>query len=252
MRRSTNQESNVTPLRLSIGGIPVDGEYRYERLAARPYQFKITVSQVSGEALEKLLMPTLHRGTFLNYAFNFGRVPEPDWMRNMHADGTVQVSTLSLGNRAFTKLKTRVLWDGDTVRFTGIHTQLGAALFNGDAAIDLADRQPGYQVNGRLSGLVWRSGTIDAEGTLTTSGTGAELLSNISAQGELKGKDVNTWRTLDGCFDLSPNKLRVTDLVIGSRGEMYVGTAESQQNGRVAVKASDGTKKIETTLDPLF
>ena len=48
-------------------------------------------------------MPTLRRGNFLTYAFNFGRVPEPDWLRNMRADGTIQASLLDLGGGRFTR-----------------------------------------------------------------------------------------------------------------------------------------------------
>ena len=173
---------------LSIGGIAAQGEYRYDALAPRPHKFRITVPEASGPALEKLLMPTLRRGNFLTYAFNFGRVPEPDWLRNMRADGTIQTGRLDLAGGHFTKLHARVIWEGMNVQLAGLETQFGEAAFKGAATIHLAGRQPGYDVQGKLTGLAWRGGTVSADGMLSTSGIGAALLGNMRARGSFDGK----------------------------------------------------------------
>ncbi|HEX4134260.1 MAG TPA: AsmA family protein [Bryobacteraceae bacterium] len=235
---------------LTLGGIAAQGEYRYDAGAARPHKFRITVPEASGPALEKLLMPTLRRGNFLTYAFNFGRVPQPDWLRNMRADGTIQTGQLDLGGGHFTKVRARVLWNGMNVQLTNLSTQFGEAAFAGAATIHLAGRQPGYNIQGKVSGIEWHGGTISANGTLATSGTGAALLSNIHAQGTLDGQDVDlgapeAYDSVTGTFDWTWPKLRLPQLVMKSGAETSQGSAETGDNGQLLLKVNDVTKHIQ-------
>src|SRR6185437_8435645 len=94
---------------LSVGDVLAEGEYRYDPGSPRPHKFRISVPDVTGLAIEKLLLPTLRRGNFFTYAFNFGRVPAPDWLRNMRADGTIQSGNLDLGGEQFNKVRARVI-----------------------------------------------------------------------------------------------------------------------------------------------
>ena len=97
---------------LSIGGIDALGEYRYEADAPRPHRFRIMVPEMSGPELERVLMPTLHRGNLLTYAFNFGRAPQPDWLRNMKADGIIQAGQIDVSGGRFANMRARVVWEG--------------------------------------------------------------------------------------------------------------------------------------------
>ena len=239
---------------LSLGGIAAQGEYRYETGSPRPHKFKITVAEASGPAIEKLLMPALRRGNFLTYAFNFGRVPQPDWLRNMRADGTIQAARLDLGGGRFTKLRARVIWEGTDVQFGNLETQFGEAKFKGAAVIHLAGREPAYDVTGRLSDLAWRSGTIGAEGTLSTRGTGMALLANMKAQGSFDGRDIefapaeaydSVTGTFDWAWDARNPKLRLPQLVMKSGADTYLGSAEMEDNGQLVLKVSDGVKHIQ-------
>ena len=239
---------------LSIGGIKAQGEYRYEAGAARPHKFRITVPEASGPALEKLLMPTLRRGNFLTYAFNFGRVPQPDWLRNMKADGTIQTGRLDLGGGQFTKLRARVIWEGTDVRFAGLETQFGdAARFKGAATIRLAGRQPGYEVAGKLTGLAWRGGTIGAEGMLSTSGTGTALLGNMQAQGTFDGRNIeisapDVYDSVTGTFEWAWPKLRLPQLVMKSGADTYSGSAELGENDQLVLKVTDAAKHTQVAV----
>jgi len=238
---------------LRIGGIAAEGEYRYDALAARPHKFRITVPEASGPVLEKLLMPTLRRGNFLTYAFNFGRVPQPDWLRNMRADGTIQTGQLDLGGGHFTKLRARVVWDGMNVHLAGLETQFFEASFQGAATIHLAGRQPGYDVQGKLSGLPWRGGTIGADGMLSTSGTGTALLGNMRAQGSFDGRNIEfgepeVYDAVTGTFDWAWPKLRLPQLVMKSGADTYLGSAEMGDNGQLLLKVSDGIKHIQVAV----
>jgi hypothetical protein len=244
---------NVRRFNLSAGGIEAQGDYRYEPAVDRPHRFRISVARGSGESLQRLLMPTLHRGNFLNYALNLGRVPEPDWLRAMHADGTVQVASLAIGATKFTRLRARVLWDGTQIRLAALEGQANDATFKGLATIGLAQRQPEYRISGKLIGLPWRSGAMDAEGTLTTSGTGGDLLAGMTAKGSFRAHDVSVppldpYDRIDGCFDWSVSKLKLTQLVMIQGTDTFLGTAESQDDGQLALKVTDGIKLIQTAL----
>jgi len=244
---------------LKIGGVAAQGEYRYDALAPRPHKFRITVPEASGPVLEKLLMPTLRRGNFFTYAFNFGRVPQPDWLRNMRADGTIQTGLLDLGGGHFTKLRARVIWEGTDVQLSGFDTRFGEAAFQGTAVIHLAGRQPGYEVQGKLTNLAWRGGTIGADGMLWTSGTGTALLSNIRAQGSFDGRNVESkdiaglaapeaYDSVTGTFEWVYPKLRLPQLLMKSGADTYLGSAEMGDNGQLVVRISDGTKHTQVAV----
>ena len=122
--------------------------------------------------------------------------------------------------------------------------------------MNLAQRQPQYQIAGKLAGVPWRAGTLDAEGTLTTSGTAFDLLSNMSAKGSFHGKNIDlhppdTWDTIDGCFewawDARNPKLRLNQLVVSTDGDTYPGSAEMQDNGVLVLHVSDGTRQIQAS-----
>jgi hypothetical protein len=241
-------------LSFSINGIQGQGDYRYDAPAPRPHKFHISITQAEGSDIEKTLMPTLQRGNLLNYALNFGRLPVPAWLRAMRADGTVQIGGLTLGGIVLTNLKTRVVWDGAEVRFAHLQTNAGDASFSGGATANLSRRWPQYQINGELAGLPWRSGAMNAEGSLSTSGIGADLLSNMTAKGSFRGRQIDlapldTYDTIDSCFewawDARNPKLKLTQLVMTSGDETFVGSAETQENGQLLVRVSDGTKQIQ-------
>jgi hypothetical protein len=241
---------------VSVGDLRAQGEYRYDAGSPRPHKFRITVPEASGPAIEKLLMPTLRRGNFLTYAFNFGRVPEPGWLHNMRAEGTIQTGQFDLAGSHFKKLRARVIWEGTNVRFTGLETQFGEAEFKGAATVHLAGRQPAYQVEGKLTGLPWRTGTIGAEGTLSTSGTGTALLANMRAEGSFDAREIelaapDIYESVAGTFEFAWDarnpKLRLPQLTMKTGGDTYQGSAEMGDNGQLVVKVSDGTKHIQAS-----
>jgi hypothetical protein len=166
---------------LTVGGVAATGDYRYETGAPHPHRFRISLQSASAEDLETVLTPTLSRANILTYAFNFGRVPAPDWLRNMHAEGTIQAGSLALAGLPVTNFRTSIIWDGMDVSLTGLTGRVADAPFAGGVLVHLAGRQPRYEINGSLSGFAWQGGTLAAKGVLKTNGMGADLLSNLRA-----------------------------------------------------------------------
>jgi hypothetical protein len=244
---------NIKHFSLTAGDIDAQGDYRYDPSLDRPHRFHIAVAKCTGESLQKLFMPVLHRGNFLNYALNLGSVPEPDWLRSLHADGNLQIAALTVGATRITKVKTRVLWDAMQVRLANLQGQVNDATFLSNATVGLAARQPVYQLSGKLTGLPWRSGAVDAEGSVSTAGTGSDLLKGLAVKGSFRARDVtlppiDSWDRVDGCFEWSPTRLKLTQLVMTNGGETYLGAAETQDDGQLAVRVSDGTKQIQASL----
>jgi len=240
----------LTKVSLSLGDMRAQGEYRYDRKAARPHKFRLSIAQASGPVIEKLLMPALRRGNLLTYAFNFGRVPEPDWLRNMKADGTIQTGDLEMGGGHFSNLRARVIWVGTDVRFGNLEARLADAQFQGTAAVHLAERQPGYEIKGKLTGLTWRNSTLNADGALSTSGTGTALLGNLRAQGTFEGRDVevappDSYDSVTGTFEWAAPKLRFPQVTLKSGADTYSGSAEMDDSGQLILKVSDGTRRIQ-------
>jgi hypothetical protein len=246
----------VKRLSMTIAGIAAQGDYRYETGAEHPHRFHIWLPSASAEDLEAAMLHALRRGSLLTYAFNFGRVPEPDWLRNMHAEGSIEASLLALPGAQIANLRTTVIWDGTDVTLRSLTARVSDAAFDGDAAIHLAGRQPRYEVNGNLAGLSWQSGVLAATGQLKTSGTGADLLSNLRAEGTFSGRKVeiatlNPWETVEGRFDFafanSAPKLRLSALTIQSAGTKWIGSAETQDSGQMVFKVADGSRHMEAS-----
>lgn len=249
---------DMTKVNIAVGGMEAQGEYAYDSTAPRPHKFRLSVPKASGPAIEKLFLPALRRGNFFTYAFNFGRVPEPDWLRGTRAEGAIQIEELDLGGTLFTKLRSRILWDGTGVELAALQARMGAAVLTGAATIQLADRQPVYRVEGKLAGMSWRSGNLNAEGALAASGVGADLLTSLKAQGTFRGKaidltPVNKWDTVAGSFDWSFSgasdkrlpRLKLDDLVMKTGAATWKGTAETQGDGQILLRLSDGAKNLQ-------
>jgi hypothetical protein len=257
---ATITDTGMTTRKLifAAGGLEGQGEYRYELGASHPHRFRVALARANAAALEKLLMPTLHRGSFLSTALNFGRAPQPDWLRSMHSDGFVQIGALDLGGSIVTRLRARVLWDGSEVRFIGLQGNLEDIPLIGTATVNLAQRQPRYDIAGTASGLPWRSGKLEADWTMTTSGTGMDLLSNLKAEGKFRGRNLDltaegssVWDKVEGSFEWAWNarnpRLKLGQLVMTTAGETFQGSAETQSDGQILLRYTDGTKQIQAS-----
>ena len=235
-------------MNFKLGPLEGEGGYQYDAALPRPHHFHLAFDDADATVIERLLMPALHRGTFLNYAFNFGRVPEPDWMQALHADGTVQIAELTMAGQTLANVKGRALWDGSDVHLAQLEGSIDDAALAGVGDIDLSQRQPRYTVRGHLSGLPWQKGTVAGEGTFETSGTGSDLLSNMTGKGSWRGRSVDigpgaVWDLVEGCFEWAAGRLQLTQLVMTRGHDTYTGTAESRNGAPLDVRVSNAAGK---------
>jgi hypothetical protein len=247
----------IKHMEVAAAGIEASGDYRYEPGAVRPHRFHLNLVRADASALEKLFSPALRRGSFLNYAFNFGRPPQPEWLTAMRADGVVQAAELDFGDAAAVKkLRARLLWDGYIVRLADVQATAASGKFSGGVIVDLSQREPQYRIPGSIAALPLRSGKVDVQGEAATYGFGLDLLTNLHATGSFRGRALElgaaeAWDTASGCFDWawSPrnSRLKLNQLVLTSAGETWLGTAETRGDGNLMLNVSDGEKKLQTS-----
>jgi hypothetical protein len=242
---------SIRRLSVSTGNIEAQGEYRYDNGSVSPHKFRLTIDKADAQDLEKLLQPTLRRGNFLNYAFNFGRAPQPDWLRGMRAAGSVHVNSLNLGGVEWSKVKANLEWNGMQVTLESLEAESATVAIKGEANVNLAQREPVYELTGMLAGVPWRGGTLSAEGKLTGTGTGKDVLAGMRGQGTFHGESIDlapldNYRTIEGTFDWNSRgpRLNINELKLESDAGTLTGGAEMQDNGVMVLRASDGTRQV--------
>ena len=242
-------------LEAQAGKVAFTGDYRYDPDALRPHRLRLRASQLNAADLESELAPVLRRNPGL-LARAFGRTRLPGYMRQLNLEGSLQIDDLQLADSHLANVRARLLWDVTRIDLIALQAQLEGAQVTGALAVNLRGRSPGYKFTGKLSGLPWQSGKLDAEGTLETSGTGLQLLANLKSEGNFNGTalDFGTlapWRSASGSYALSwmqsAPRLRLTDLRLHTEDEVYTGRGATQDDGRLLILLTNGAREMRMT-----
>ncbi|HLI85920.1 MAG TPA: hypothetical protein VKV17_18545 [Bryobacteraceae bacterium] len=197
------------------GAISFSGEYRYEPGAHRPHRIRLRAETLAAADLEAELLPTLHPGASL-LARALGRGGTPEWLRQRHVEGTVQIGDFEADAIHLKNLRARVVWDAARVNVAAFDARLDRATIEGTLAGSLSPRAPSYELTAKVTGLAWQGARMDAEGTLRTSGIGPQLLAN----------------------------LRLIDLSLRTDDGVYVGRGATQDDGRLLIVLTNGAKQM--------
>jgi hypothetical protein len=234
------------------------GEYRYEPGALRPHKVRLVVDEADATDLEAEFLPTISRSSGL-IARALGRAGAPEWLKNRDAEGTIEIADLLLAGAHFEDVHGRILWNGGRIEIDNLHAGLDRAAIAGALAVNLRGSRPAYRFTGKVMNLAWQSGTLDAQGTLETAGTGAQLLANLASEGTFSGTalDLGTpvsWRCISGAYSFAWSqtapKLRLTGLNLRNGDESYTGEGSTQSNGRLVVVLTNGTREMRVTGAP--
>ena len=241
-------------IRANAGKVELQGEYRYEPGSPRPHRVRLVFAELDAAELERELMPVLRRrGNLIQRALTLGRVPEPDWLRTRHVDGTVQIGTLAIGDTRIEHVRARLVWDALRVELANIQARLENGSVAGSMAINLRGARPSYKLSTRLRAMDFRSGKMDTEAVLETAGTGAELRANLSAEGTFTGRamefpELPPFRTISGSYKFTwPGKLprlALTELQLATAGDVFTGQGGTLDDGRLMVQLSSGSKEM--------
>lgn len=232
-----------------VGKVAFTGDYRYEPALARPHRVRFHVAELDAADLEAALMPTLRRDRSL-IARALGRASVPDWLAQRAVDGVLQVDDLTVGDLRLSNVRTQVRWDVGRVELDAITAKLDRAAISGKLTIGLRGVQPSYKLTGKVRGLSWQSGKIDAEGTVETSGVGRQLLANMTSEATFIGSALDfgaspPWKTVSGTCNLawSP-RLRVTGLSLKTEDETYTGRGSTLDDGRLLIQLTNGAREM--------
>ena len=235
------------------GNLALEGDYRYEPQMARPHRLRLEIPEADAAELERLLMPTLRHSGLIARALSLGRPSLPDWLAGRHLDARVQIGVLHLDGAEVSALQTHLLWDGTKIEFADLRGALDGGRVTGILAVSLRGNRPTYRLEASAKGVEWKSGKVNAETVVESSGTGSELLSRLRSTGkfEARGLDMEALpdlETVTGTYDLAWAQatpvLRFTDLQMVSGDETYIGQGATQPDGRLLFQLTSGTKEM--------
>jgi hypothetical protein len=184
-----------------VGGVDLQGEYRYEPGAIRPHRFRLNIPAIEGAELERLLLPTLRRNQgFLERTLGIGKTAVPEWLATRFMDGTVQIGRLTLGATELRRVRARVRWSGAWVELLGVEAGVEGGAAYGRVSADLAGRVPIYRMDFHRDSFDFEGGKIDADGVIGTSGAGSQLLSQMRSQGSFSGRGLDIGQTVSAAI----------------------------------------------------
>ncbi len=241
-------------MRMRAGSILATGEYSYDPHLARPHRFNLHIPEVDAEELERLFAPALQRSRgLLARAFNIGRAPVPEWLAARRCEGRVEIASLALGGAQLEHIRAGVIWDGTRARLEHLTGRVHDGTLAGTLNVSLRGAKPVYLFAGRIKTMSCRSGKLDAEGVLQTSGVGAELLTNLRSTGAFSGGalelgSVPPVKSVTGLYRLTwarpEPRVRFWDLRIASGDEIYTGDGATQDDGRLLIQLSGGGREM--------
>jgi hypothetical protein len=248
---STGARVSVSRIRARIGDIALTGDYRWDPALPRPHKFRLAIPQADAAELERLWSPTLVRERgFLARTLSFGAAPVPDWLQLRRADGTIAIDELSFGDSKARVDHARLLWDGSQVRLAAVDAMVDDAHIAGELTVDLSGRAPRYRFEGKAQDVAYKGGSLDFDGSLTTAGTGLDLIANARADGSLRGQSIAfnpdaDFRTVAACFELLPGvRWKISCLEVSQGVDLYTGFGATQPDGRMVLDLTSRGKQV--------
>jgi hypothetical protein len=241
----------VSRLRAHTGGLAFSGSYRWEPSAGRPHIFALSIPEADAATLQALLAPTLPRpGGFLSRTLRLGSpAPSPLWLDSRHAEGTVAIDSLVVGDVKARSVSARLLWDGARVRVASLSARLDPGSLAGDLDIDLAGRAPHLRFDGKLQEIAYRGGTLDLEGWLDAAADG------IHGEGKLRGQMIGfapdtEFRAISASFEAqglgTQFRWTLTNVEATQGGEVFTGSGSTQADGKLVLDLTGRGRQLHT------
>jgi len=241
-------------IQAQVGTNAFVGSYSYEPGVLRPHRLRLRAPKLDAAALEAEWMPTLRRDPGL-LARALGRNTLPDWLKYRGVDGNIQVDDLAIAGAHLQNVRAHVLWDEARVEFEDVQAKLDKASITAAVLVNLRGARPLYRMDARVKGLNWQAGKLDGQGVVETSGTGLQLVTNLTAEGTFTGSGFDfgglTGRAVAGNYSLAwglaAPRLRLSALNLRSDDGMYTGRGATQDDGRLIVVLTDGVKEVRVS-----
>jgi hypothetical protein len=250
-------------IRGKAGGIGFRGSYSFEPDARRSHKFNVTLEEVDGADLERLLTATLDRRSrgFLARTLGLASPPPPPWLVARRADGRISIDSLTAGAWKIGGIKAHVLWDGAAVKLEDLTGSVEPAEFSGELTIDLT-AAPKYRFEGELKDVAWHDGILDFMGTLETEGGSSQFIGAARGEGSLRGRSIAfapeaDFGSASAQFQLQPasagTRWKLTNVRVTQAGATLDGAGASQEDGSLSLdlSVSQGDRQVHYSA-PLF
>jgi len=241
-------------IRARAGAIAFQGEYQYAPQVTRPHRLRIWIPEADAAELERVLMPTLrHSRGLIARALSVVRTPIPGWLADRHVDATVQIGSLHLAEAAARDIQAHLLWDVTKIEFEDLRARFDGGRVTGALSVNLRGSRPVYRLEAHAAGVGWKSGKVDADTVLESSGSGAELLARLHSTGAfvvrgLQMEDLPALESVSGVYDLvwaqTGPQIRFPELELVTGDETYTGQGGTQADGRLLIQLSSGSKEM--------
>jgi hypothetical protein len=237
------------------------GSATHNAAARRPVKFTLALEAADGARVDEFFRSgLLVRRGILDRTLR--RAPVlPQWLRGRHAEGDVEIDTLKLGDRTLTDFAARLYWDGARVEMPDVTAQWEEGRLSGRLSVKLGGEALEYHAKGRVDGLEWRRGQVDARFDVQTPTLAGPFAKVLRGSGELFGRNLEvgeeTLRQVDACLDYdgerAPQRLKVTCLSAATAAESFIGQGAAGPDGRLSLELTSPrrTLRLAGTLIPL-
>jgi hypothetical protein len=247
----------IDRLRGAAGKLSFTGDYTYLPGAPHPHRVHLRAAEWDAADVEAECLPMLRRGSSL-LARALGRTTLPGWLKERQVEGTIQIDRLALDGARLNAVRSRLEWDAGHVEFGNFEAMLAHAAIKGRLAVNLSGSLPAYRFTGQVKNLPWQSGGLDAEGSLTSSGIGAQLVANLASTGTFSGTALDFGAAAPcratGNYSLAwargVPQLKLTGLNLRTADEIYSGRGATQNDGKLLIVLTSGAKELRVAGIP--
>ena len=247
----------IDRLRGAAGKLSFTGDYTYLPGAPHPHRVHLRAAEWDAAEVEAECLPMLRRGSSL-LARALGRTTLPGWLKERQVEGTIQIDRLALDGARLNAVRSRLEWDAGHVEFGNFEAMLAHAAIKGRLAVNLSGSLPAYRFTGQVKNLPWQSGGLDAEGSLTSSGIGTQLVANLASTGTFSGTALDFGAAAPcratGNYSLAwargVPQLKLTGLNLRTADEIYSGRGATQNDGKLLIVLTSGAKELRVAGIP--
>ncbi len=229
-----------------LGAVAFRASYRDQ-----PQRLRLRIAEADLAEIERVLLPTLsRRGSF--FARTLSRTPAaPEWLRDRRLTADVEIESLEHRAAPLGSLTARAVWNGTQIAVSNLAWKNGEAAGTGELTLTLARPEPEYRLTGELRGVTWKNGTVDAEGTVDSSGVGLSLIRNAAAVGRFTAHGLDLpdgpFQSVTGAFEFKTPVLRLGGLEASAGPETFTGQGRSEADGKLMVDLSSGQRRLKMT-----
>jgi len=241
----------IDRLKGAAGTLAFTGDYSYLPGAPHPHRVHLRAAEWDAAGIESECLPALRRGSsLLDRAL--GRATLPDWLKARQVEGTVQIDHLEVAGIRLDGVHSHLEWDAARVEFGNLEATLARTVIKGRLAVNLSASLPAYRLTGQVKSMPWQSGRLDAEGTLATSGVGAQLIANLASAGTFSGAALDFGAIApcraNGNYSLAwvrgIPQLKLTGLNVRTDEDIYTGRGSTQNDGKLLIVLTNGAKEL--------